>query len=105
MKSQMTGQMKVPGSWARQVCPGWLFTVYDAAERIHLSVGRTKVLIHEYGIPTGRLKRRVKIADGVIRTRFLTVLTPSALELLLDKHAGLDRNMNKHRAGRRTEHD
>ncbi len=101
MKSQMTEQMKVPGSWAKRNCPAWLYTYYDAADRIQLSVGRTKTLIREYGIPTGRLKRRVKIADGVIRTRFLTVLTPSALELLLVKHAGLNRNMNKHRPGRR----
>ncbi len=97
MKSQMTGQMKVPGSWARQVCPRWLFTVYDAAERINLSVGRTKALIRQHRIPTGMLKRRVKLGDGMIRTRYFKVLTPTSLELLLVKHAGLDHDTKPHR--------
>ena len=87
------------GRWAKRVCPRWLFTYYDCAERLGLSLSRTKALVRQYGIPTGLLKRRVRLGDGTIRTRYLCVLTPTALETLLMRHAGLVGRLN-HQKGR-----
>lgn len=77
------------GRWARQVCPPWLYTYYDCAERLGLSVSRTKVIVRRSGVPTGLIKRRVRLANGVIRTRSLRVLTPTALRTVLLLHAGI----------------
>ena len=76
------------GNWANKNTPGWLFNVFDIAERMHLSVRWTKHLIAKYKIPKSYLRRTVRLAPGVIRIRRLLVLTPSSLELLLAKHAG-----------------
>ena len=76
------------GIWADKNTPGWLFNIFDIAERMHLSVRWTKHLIAKYKIPKSYLRRTVQLSPGVIRVRRLCVITPSAFELLLAKHAG-----------------
>ena len=76
------------GIWADKNTPGWLFNIFDIAERMHLSVRWTKHLIAKYKIPKSYLRRTVRLGPGVIRIRRLLVLTPSSFELLLAKHAG-----------------
>ena len=76
------------GDWANKNTPGWLFNVFDIAERMHLSVRWVKHLLAKYKIPKTYLRRPVLLAPGVIRIRRLCVITPSAFELLLAKHAG-----------------
>lgn len=76
------------GHWADQNTPAWLFNVFDISERMGLSTRWVKHLIARHHIPKSYLRRPVRLAPGVIRVRKLCVLTPSALELLLAKHAG-----------------
>jgi len=76
------------GKWADNNTPAWLFNVFDIAERMHLSVRWVKHLLAKYQIPKSYLRRPVLLAPGVIRIRRLLVLTPSAFEMLLAKHAG-----------------
>ena len=77
-----------PGDWARKVAPPWTFTLYDASERLGLSLRRTIDLIGKYHIPTGLVFRIVRLRDGSLRTRRIRILTPTALESLLLHHAG-----------------
>lgn len=77
-----------PGSWARKVAPPWASTLYDASERLGVSLRRTIDLIDRYGVPTGLVTRIVRLADGSLRKRKVRILTPTALETLLLRHAG-----------------
>ncbi len=79
-----------PGAWAARNCPKWLFSIFDAAERLHCSVRHARRLIANYRVPTGIVSRPVRLADGRIARRRLVTLTPSALEALLIAHAGLN---------------
>lgn len=79
-----------PGCWARKVAPPWCFTLRDAAERLGLSLRRTIDLIRRYDIPTGLVSRIVRLGDGSLRKRRLRILTPTALETLLLRHAGYE---------------
>ena len=76
------------GKWADNNTPKWLFNCFDVAERMGLSVRWVKHLLAKYKIPKSYLRRPVLLAPGVIRIRKLLVLTPSAFEMLLAKHAG-----------------
>ena len=76
------------GKWADNNTPAWCFNVFDISERMGLSVRWVKHLLAKYQIPKSYLRRPVLLAPGLIRIRRLLVLTPSAFELLLAKHAG-----------------
>lgn len=77
-----------PGVWARKVAPKWCFTLFDTSERLSVSVRRVVQLIEQHKIPTSLIVRRVRLADGSIRSRRLRLLTPTALETLMLRHAG-----------------
>ena len=90
------------GAWARKVTPRWAFNVFDLSERMGLTVRYVKFLLSKYNIPSGHIKRVVKLANGELRMRTLRIITPSALELLLARHAGLTRSYpNRVRVKRR----
>ena len=75
--------------WSSKVCPAWAFTIFDLAERVGVSVRHCRRLIKKFGIPTGLLKRPVRLRDGKIVNRRFLVLTETNLETLLVRHAGL----------------
>ncbi len=79
-----------PGDWARRVAPSWTFTLYDASARLGLSLRRTIDLIAQYHIPTGLVERIVRLGDGSLKKRRVRVLTPTALQELLLRHAGYE---------------
>ncbi len=79
-----------PGDWARKVAPPWTFTLYDTSERLGLSLRRTIDLISQYHIPTGLVERIVRLSDGSLKKRRVRVLTPTALQELLLRHAGYE---------------
>lgn len=81
-----------PGTWARKVTPHWAYSVYDVADRMRVSVRWVRVLLNRYGIPVGRIRRIVRLSDGGLRVRYLTVITPTGLRSLLIRHAGLGPN-------------
>jgi hypothetical protein len=62
------------------------YTVYDAAARMRISVRWVRELIRRHQIPVGRIRRMVKMADGSIKARYLTVMVPDALDLLVVAH-------------------
>lgn len=80
--------MKRPGAWAAKAAPRWSFTLYDASERLGVSVRWTRELVKRHHIPTGLVRRVVRLGDGSLRMRRLRVLSPSALEMLLLRHGG-----------------
>lgn len=79
------------GSYARRVVPPTLFSVFDAAERLGVSVRHTNTLLKRYGIPVGMLRRTARLPSGAIVGRRVRVLTPSSLAQLLACYAGLNR--------------
>ena len=80
------------GQWARKNTPRWFFNVFDLSDRMGITVRYVKFLLSKYNIPSGHIKRVVKLANGELRMRTLRIITPSALELLLARHAGLTRS-------------
>ncbi len=76
------------GKWADNNTPAWCFNVFDISERMGLSVRWVKHLLAKYQIPKSYLRRPVRLAPGVIRIRRLLVISPTAFEILLAKHAG-----------------
>jgi hypothetical protein len=79
-----------PGTWARKVAPHGTFTLYDAAERLGVSVCQVRRLIRAYEVPVGMVARIVRLGPGTLRKRRFLVLTPSALQALLLKYTGLE---------------
>lgn len=92
MASQNPHTFRKPGSWAAKVCPVWLFSIYDAAQRLGCSVRHVRRLIKKYNIQKGLLTRPVRMADDRIVWRRLTTLTPTALQELMLAHAGYDQD-------------
>ncbi|MDA2911486.1 hypothetical protein MYX04_11215 [Nitrospiraceae bacterium AH_259_D15_M11_P09] len=83
------GSYNKAGTWARKHTPPWAFNVYDVSERMGLSIRRVKFLLRKHQIPTGHIKRMVRLGNGELRKRTLRIITPSGLEMLLAAHAGL----------------
>ncbi len=77
------------GTWARKYTPPWAFNVYDVSDRMGLSVRHIKALLRKHQIPTSHIKRMVRLGNGELRKRTLRIITPSGLEMLLARHAGL----------------
>src|SRR5262249_36594534 len=77
-----------PGSWARKNTPGWCFNMFDASERTGLSRRWIAELLRRHRIPSGYLRRVVRLGDGSLRVRYLRILSPTSLELLLMHHGG-----------------
>ena len=75
--------------WSRKVCPNWLFTIFDLAERAGVSVRHCRRLIKKFDVPTGMILRPVKLRNGKIVRRRVLTLTQTSLDKLLMQHAGL----------------
>lgn len=86
-----------PGDYARHVTPPNLFTFFDAAERLGVSQRQVFNLVRRYAIPTGLLRRTVRLPSGAIVTRRVRTLTPTALQTLILHHAGYP--AGRHREG------
>ena len=75
--------------WSSKVCPAWGFTTFHVADRLGCSVRHVRRLLKKFDIPTGLLKRPVRLRDGKIVNRRFLVLTETSLEMLLIAHGGL----------------
>ncbi len=84
-----SNKTKTKMRWSSKICPHWAFTIFDLAERVGCSVRHCRRLIKKFDIPTGLLKRPVRLRDGKIVNRRFLVLTETSLEKLLIAHAGL----------------
>ena len=75
--------------WSDKVCPRWGFTIFHVSERLGCTTRHVRRLLKKFDIPTGLLKRPVRLRDGKIVNRRFLVLTETSLETLLVRHAGL----------------
>ncbi len=75
--------------WSDKACPRWGFTIFHVSERLGCSVRHARRLLKKFDIPTGLLKRPVRLRDGKIVNRRFLVLTETSLEMLLIAHGGL----------------
>lgn len=80
-----------PGAWARRAAPRWCLTAWDVGERLGVCARQARYLADKYQIPISTVSRPVRLSDGRLVKRKITLFTPTALQELLAVHAGLRR--------------